>query len=166
MKRLEFGVSMIVRQVALSGSSWFARVIRSLSPDAYQGGKAANRIGVFSCESAGAALVSAEFATGQSYRSAQSSAWEFLWQPRNHHFAEFSVDGKDVMNEPRTARRNLQLKDVLARLSEPIRESPELEASLPDCAGGVVAKRRDSRYEIAERSGAWQKMRVNQGCFS
>jgi hypothetical protein len=36
------------------------------------------------------------------------------------------------MNEPRTARRNLQLKDVLARLSEPIRESPELEASLPD----------------------------------
>ena len=29
--------------------------------------------------------------------------------------------------------------------------------------GGLVAKRRDSRYEPGLRSGAWQKMRVNQG---
>ena len=28
---------------------------------------------------------------------------------------------------------------------------------------GLVAKRRDSRYEPGLRSGAWQKMRVNQG---
>jgi ATP-dependent DNA ligase len=28
---------------------------------------------------------------------------------------------------------------------------------------GLVAKRRDSRYEPGQRSGAWQKMRVNQG---
>jgi bifunctional non-homologous end joining protein LigD len=28
---------------------------------------------------------------------------------------------------------------------------------------GLVAKRRDSRYEAGLRSGAWQKMRVNQG---
>jgi ATP-dependent DNA ligase len=28
---------------------------------------------------------------------------------------------------------------------------------------GLVAKRRDSRYEPGERSGAWQKMRVNLG---
>jgi ATP-dependent DNA ligase len=28
---------------------------------------------------------------------------------------------------------------------------------------GLVAKRRDSRYEPGERSGAWQKMRVNAG---
>jgi bifunctional non-homologous end joining protein LigD len=27
---------------------------------------------------------------------------------------------------------------------------------------GLVAKRRDSRYEPGERSGAWRKMRVNQ----
>lgn len=27
---------------------------------------------------------------------------------------------------------------------------------------GLVAKRRDSRYEPGQRSGAWQKMRVNQ----
>ena len=27
---------------------------------------------------------------------------------------------------------------------------------------GLVAKRRDSRYEPGQRSGAWQKMRVNR----
>jgi bifunctional non-homologous end joining protein LigD len=28
---------------------------------------------------------------------------------------------------------------------------------------GLVAKRRDSHYEAGQRTGAWQKMRVNQG---
>jgi bifunctional non-homologous end joining protein LigD len=28
---------------------------------------------------------------------------------------------------------------------------------------GLVAKRRDSRYESGERSGAWSKMRVDAG---
>ena len=28
---------------------------------------------------------------------------------------------------------------------------------------GLVVKRRDSRYESGERSGAWLKMRVNRG---
>jgi bifunctional non-homologous end joining protein LigD len=28
---------------------------------------------------------------------------------------------------------------------------------------GLIAKRRDSKYEPGERSGAWQKMRINQG---
>ncbi len=48
---------------------------------------------------------------------------------------------------------------------------PGLKASLPDLiasvksAGleGLVAKRRDSAYEPGQRSGAWRKMRVNQG---
>jgi bifunctional non-homologous end joining protein LigD len=60
---------------------------------------------------------------------------------------------------------------VLAKLGEPIRESPVLEASLSDLISsvkahgleGLVAKRRDSRYEPGQRSGVWQKMRVNQG---
>jgi ATP-dependent DNA ligase len=79
--------------------------------------------------------------------------------------------GKDVMNEPLTARRALLKERVLSKLDEPIRESPELEASLPELTRavkaqsleGLVAKRRDSRYEAGERSGAWQKMRVNRG---
>jgi ATP-dependent DNA ligase len=28
---------------------------------------------------------------------------------------------------------------------------------------GLVAKQRGSRYESGEQSGAWQKMRVNEG---
>jgi bifunctional non-homologous end joining protein LigD len=55
-------------------------------------------------------------------------------------------------------------------LHEPIRESPVLDASLDDLIQsvkaqrleGIVAKRADSRYEPGQRSGAWQKMRVNQ----
>ena len=46
-----------------------------------------------------------------------------------------------------------------------------LEASLQDLIAsvkaqgleGLVAKRRDSKYEPGLRSGAWQKMRTNQG---
>jgi bifunctional non-homologous end joining protein LigD len=79
--------------------------------------------------------------------------------------------GKDVMSEPLTVRRALLAEHVLAKLDEPIRESPTLEASLPDLISsvkahgleGLVAKRRDSCYEPGQRSGAWQKMRVNQG---
>jgi ATP-dependent DNA ligase len=60
---------------------------------------------------------------------------------------------------------------VLSKLDEPIRESPTFDASLPDLIRsvkaqgleGLVAKRLDSRYEAGMRSGAWQKMRVNQG---
>ncbi len=78
--------------------------------------------------------------------------------------------GKDVMNEPLAVRRELLRDHVLTKLGEPIRESPELEASLPElirsvkasALEGLIAKRRDSRYEPGQRSGAWQKMRVNQ----
>jgi bifunctional non-homologous end joining protein LigD len=78
--------------------------------------------------------------------------------------------GKDVMTEPLTRRRVL-LQKVLAKLTEPIRESPALEAGLPDLIQsvkaqgleGLVAKRRDGGYEPGLRSGSWRKMRVNQG---
>ena len=79
--------------------------------------------------------------------------------------------GRNVMTEPLSERRALLEKHVLPRLAEPIRYSQELKASLPDLiasvksAGqeGLVAKRRDSIYEPGQRSGAWRKMRVNQG---
>lgn len=79
--------------------------------------------------------------------------------------------GRDVMAQPLERRRELLRAKVLARLGEPIRESPELDATLPDLIRsvkaqhleGLVAKRRDSRYEPGQRSGAWQKMRINQG---
>jgi ATP-dependent DNA ligase len=78
--------------------------------------------------------------------------------------------GADLMRDTLTARRQHLLK-VLAKLQEPIRESSVLDASLPTLIEsvkshgleGLVAKRLDSRYEPGQRSGAWQKMRVNQG---
>jgi bifunctional non-homologous end joining protein LigD len=78
--------------------------------------------------------------------------------------------GEDVMAQPLEIRREILRSSVLPQLADPIRESPVLEASLPDliCSvkaqrlEGLVAKRRDSRYEPGQRSGAWRKMRVNQ----
>ena len=77
----------------------------------------------------------------------------------------------DVMSEPFDARRALLEKKVLPRLKEPVRYSTTLDGSLSDlitsvkAAGleGLVAKKGDSRYEPGLRSGAWQKMRINQG---
>ncbi|HTU44878.1 MAG TPA: non-homologous end-joining DNA ligase [Bryobacteraceae bacterium] len=90
------------------------------------------------------------------------------------HFYVFDVlllKGRDVMGEALTKRRELLEKHVLPKLSEPIRYSLELTASLPDLVRsvktqgleGLVAKRRDSKYEPGLRSGAWRKMRVNRG---
>lgn len=90
------------------------------------------------------------------------------------HFYVFDLlvlNGKDVMREPLAKRRELLEKRVLPTLSEPVRFSPELKASLQDLVQsvraqgleGIVAKRRDSEYEPGLRSGAWRKMRVHQG---
>src|SRR3984893_15326258 len=73
--------------------------------------------------------------------------------------------------EPLTERRELLEKHVFPKMAEPIRYSPVLEASVKDLIQsvkaqgleGLVAKRRDSKYEPGERSGAWMKMRVNRG---
>jgi DNA ligase D-like protein (predicted ligase) len=78
--------------------------------------------------------------------------------------------GRDVMAEPLLKRRALIEKHVLPTLADPIRYSPILEASLANLIRsvkeqgleGLVAKRRDSKYEPGERSGAWVKMRVNR----
>ena len=86
-------------------------------------------------------------------------------------FDTMTLCGEDVMNEPLTVRRELLQDRVLAKLGEPIRESLALDASLPELIRsvkahgleGLVAKRSDSRYEPGQRSGAWQKMRINQG---
>jgi bifunctional non-homologous end joining protein LigD len=81
------------------------------------------------------------------------------------------IAGQDVMGEPLSHRRELLSAPVLSRPHEPIWASPVLEASLSDLIRSVnaqgleslLAKRIDSRYEPRQRSGAWQKMRVNQG---
>ena len=79
--------------------------------------------------------------------------------------------GRDLTNEPLSLRRQLLDRHVLPNLDDPVRESAVLDANLLDLIHavkaqgleGLVAKRKDSRYESGQRSGAWQKMRVNQG---
>ena len=90
------------------------------------------------------------------------------------HFFIFDLlllQGRNVMAEPLVNRRALIEKHVLPDLADPIRYSPVLEGSLENLIlsvkaqglEGLVAKRRDSRYESGLRTGAWQKMRVNRG---
>jgi bifunctional non-homologous end joining protein LigD len=79
--------------------------------------------------------------------------------------------GRSVISEPLEARMALLEKKVLPKLKEPVRHLGALDAKLPDLVAsvkaqgleGLVAKRRDSRYEAGMRSGAWPKMRVNRG---
>jgi ATP-dependent DNA ligase len=81
------------------------------------------------------------------------------------HFYIFDLlvlESRDVMTETLATRRELLEKRVLRKLSEPIRFSPVLNASLKDLIEsvksqgfeGLVAKRRDSKYEPGLRSGA------------
>ena len=59
----------------------------------------------------------------------------------------------------------------MPKLKEPTRHFAPLTGSLRDLLQavreqgleGLIAKRRDSAYEAGQRSGAWRKMRVNQG---
>jgi bifunctional non-homologous end joining protein LigD len=81
------------------------------------------------------------------------------------------LSGRNVMSEQLVRRREILRDEVLSLLGEPIRESPVLNASLRDLITavraqgleGLVAKRLESGYEPGKRSGAWQKMRLNQG---
>jgi DNA ligase D-like protein (predicted ligase) len=81
------------------------------------------------------------------------------------------LSGRNLMSETLATRRDLLRSDVLALLKEPVRECPELNASLSDVINavrahgleGVVAKKLTSVYEPGRRSGAWRKMRINKG---
>jgi bifunctional non-homologous end joining protein LigD len=65
------------------------------------------------------------------------------------------LNERNVMSEPLVRRRELLRHEVLAKLGEPVRESPVLDASLRDLMTavraqgleGLVAKRLDSGYE-------------------
>jgi DNA ligase D-like protein (predicted ligase) len=81
------------------------------------------------------------------------------------------LSGRDIKAQTLAARRALLERTVLPKLAEPVRYTGELEAELRDLIAsvraqgfeGLVAKRRDSRYEPGMRSGAWMKQRINQG---
>ena len=81
------------------------------------------------------------------------------------------LGGRDVRGETLEVRKALLKQKIIPKLAEPVRYTGELEAGLRDLIHsvkaqrleGLVAKRRNSRYEPGLRSGAWMKMRVNQG---
>ena len=85
-------------------------------------------------------------------------------------FDSLVLAGRDVMSEPLSVRRELLRDRVLpdGRAPSPL---SRIEAGLPHLVDsvraqgleGLVAKRLDSPYEPGQRSGAWQKMRLNQG---
>jgi bifunctional non-homologous end joining protein LigD len=75
------------------------------------------------------------------------------------------VDGKDLQREPLSSRRAALEKIVAGtdvQFSAELPGSPEdvVQAVADVGLEGVVAKRRDSRYESGKRSGAWQKFKV------
>jgi len=99
----------------------------------------------------------------QNYGTAQAPVFYYV-------FDVLILKGKDLRGETLAARRAVLAK-LMERLTDPIRESAVLDASLADIIAsvkaqgleGVVAKRQGSYYEPGLRSGSWQKMRLNQG---
>jgi ATP-dependent DNA ligase len=75
-----------------------------------------------------------------------------------------------VRSETLEVRKALLEKRIVPTLAEPVRYARDLDARLADLIHavktqgfeGLVAKRRNSRYEPGLRSGAWMKMRVNR----
>jgi hypothetical protein len=63
------------------------------------------------------------------------------------------LGGKDVMDEPLSVRRELLAEHVLAKLAEPIRESPVLEASLAQRSLPCRSDRLPQRMRSCESSG-------------
>jgi len=104
------------------------------------------------------------FTALQNYGSSQGPVLYFV-------FDVMIIAGRDVMREPLERRRALLEQKILPRVTEPVRYASALDASLNVLIAsvkdqgleGLVAKRRDSRYEPGLRSGAWMKMRVNRG---
>lgn len=103
------------------------------------------------------------FSALQNYGSSQTPILYYV-------FDVMVLEGVDVMREPLFRRRELLEQKILPQLSEPIKYSAGLDSGLTDLIQsvkklgleGLVAKRRDSRYEPGLRSGAWRKMRVNR----
>jgi DNA ligase D-like protein (predicted ligase) len=100
----------------------------------------------------------------QNYGSASTPILYFI-------FDVMVFEGRDVKTETLDSRRKLLEQRIVPKLTEPVRYVGTVDASLRDLVHsvkaqgleGLVAKRRDSRYEPGLRSGAWMKMRINQG---
>jgi DNA ligase D-like protein (predicted ligase) len=99
----------------------------------------------------------------QNYRSHAANTYFYI-------FDLLCFQNRDLTKLPLTERREL-LSSVFESFSPAIRKLDYLEVPAQQILAtvkkngleGVVAKRRDSMYEIGRRSGSWVKLRVNQG---
>jgi len=79
------------------------------------------------------------------------------------------LKGRDLTNLPLTERRKvlakMKLRSSWIRVSEQFDIAAEdmLSAVRKQGLEGVVAKRKDSRYEPGKRTGSWAKLRINRG---
>ena len=104
------------------------------------------------------------FNTLQNYGSSKAPIYYYA-------FDLLMLAGRDLTSLPLEERRELLTAKVLSKVADPIRYSPSLDAPLTELIRSVreqkleslIAKRRNSRYEAGQRSGAWLKMRVNRG---
>jgi bifunctional non-homologous end joining protein LigD len=79
--------------------------------------------------------------------------------------------GKNLRDRPLDDRGDLLRARVMPRMQGEVLFSETLEATAAEIVAavrkqgleGLIAKRRDSRYEPGRRSGAWVKMRINKG---
>jgi DNA ligase D-like protein (predicted ligase) len=86
-------------------------------------------------------------------------------------FDVMMIRGRDLTGQSLLARREVLEQKILPTLRDPVRYAAPLDAPLASLVHavrtqgfeGLVAKRRDSSYEPGLRTGAWMKMRVNQG---
>lgn len=85
-------------------------------------------------------------------------------------FDIMTCKGRDVRGLPLSKRRRV-LENALSGMADPVRLSPVFDFPLKDIIRavreqgleGIVAKRRDSRYESGKRSGAWLKFKTRKG---
>jgi bifunctional non-homologous end joining protein LigD len=96
------------------------------------------------------------------------------WRPKKPiYFYAFDVlafKGRDVTGLPLSERRRV-LEDAVAPLADPVRLSPIFDFPVEDIVRtareqrleGIIAKRKNSRYEAGQRSGAWVKYKTGQG---
>ncbi len=102
-------------------------------------------------------------------RPSFSSLQNFDRAPVFYAFDLPALAGEDLKRRPLDERRKA-LRKLARQLDDTIRFSETFDASPVDMIAvvreqgleGVVAKRRDSRYEPGRRSGAWVKLRVNR----
>src|SRR5436190_1227197 len=103
-----------------------------------------------------------------------ASRWAYQLKVDGYRAIAFKTGGKLYVrsrNDKDFAGRYPRVLTGLPKLTEPARYLGDLDAPLTALIAsvkaqgfeGLVAKRRDSRYEAGLRSGAWQKMRVNRG---